>query len=305
MLIGIDFGGTKVEGLLMHPDGEEVMRYRLPTPRGDYAGSVSVICDIVRHLEAETGMTGETVGVGIPGSISPVTGLVRNGNTTWLNGMPLDRDLADALGKPARIANDGNCLALSEALDGAAKGAASVLAVILGTGIGGGLVIDGRIVGGANGIGAEIGHVPMPLGPGDSGNEDVCFCGQPQCLETYLAGPAVMKQYARAAGLQTDELVPLKQIHQRAQDGETLAREVLDLHMDRLARAFGIFVNIIDPEVFVLGGGVSNMPHIARDLPERTKPFIFADPEDAVEIQVVRAKFGDSSGVRGAARLFS
>ena len=130
MLIGIDFGGTKVEGLMMHPDGEEVLRFRKPTPRGDYAGSIETICDIVQHLEAETGMTGETVGVGIPGSVSPVTGLVRNGNTTWLNGMPLDRDLAEALGKPARIANDGNCLALSEALDGAAKGASSVLAVI-------------------------------------------------------------------------------------------------------------------------------------------------------------------------------
>lgn len=305
MLIGIDFGGTKVEGLIMHPNGDEVLRHRMPTPRGDYTGSVRTICDIVAHLEAETGMTGDTVGVGIPGSVSPVTGLVRNGNTTWLNGMPLDKDLAEAAGKPVKIANDGNCLALSEALDGAAKGAGSVLAVILGTGIGGGLVINGKIVGGANGIGAEIGHVPMPLGPGDDGNSDVCFCGQPQCLETYLAGPAIMRQYARAAGLDHENPISVKDIHQRAQDGEAVAQEVLDLHLDRLARAFGMLVNIIDPEVFVLGGGVSNMPHIARDLPEKTKPYIFAAPDDAVEIRVVRAKFGDSSGVRGAARLFS
>ncbi len=303
MLIGIDFGGTKVEGLMMHPDGSEVMRYRLPTPRGDYQGSVDVIANIVAHLEAETGMVGDSVGVGIPGSVSPVTGLVRNGNTTWLNGTPFDQDLRTALGKPVKVANDGNCLALSEAFDGAAKGASSVLAVILGTGIGGGLVVDGKIVGGANGIGAEIGHIPQPLGPDDPGNTDFCFCGQAQCLETYLAGPAVMRQYARASGLPMDQLVPLKEVHQRAQNGEALALEVLDLHMDRLARAFGMLVNIIDPEVFVLGGGVSNMPHIAEELPERTKPYIFAAPDDAVTIKVVRAQHGDSSGVRGAARL--
>ena len=303
MLIGIDFGGTKVEGLLMHPDGTEVLRYRQPTPRGDYGGSVRVISDIVAHLEAETGFKGDTVGIGIPGSMSPVTGLVRNGNTTWLNGKPFDKDLHSAMGKPVKVANDGNCLALSEALDGAAAGAKFVLAVILGTGIGGGLVIDGKIVGGANGIGAEIGHIPQPLGPDDPGNTDICFCGQPQCLETYLAGPAVMRQYARAAGLSLDQLVPLKEIHSRAQAGEQLAQDVLDLHMDRLGRAFGAFVNIIDPEVFVLGGGVSNMPHIARDLPARAAPHIFAAPDDAVTIKVVRAKHGDSSGVRGAARL--
>lgn len=301
MLIGIDFGGTKVEGVMMHPDGTELLRYRQPTPRGDYQGSVEVIGQIVGHLEAETGLRGDTLGVGIPGSISPVTGLVRNGNTTWLNGKPLDRDLETVVGKPVIVANDGNCLALSEAMDGAAAGAKSVLAVILGTGIGGGLVIDGKIVGGANGIGAEIGHIPQPLGPDDEPNEDVCFCGQPHCLETYLAGPAVMRHYARKAGL--DAPISLKDIGQRAEGGEALAGEILDIHMNRLARAFGIFVNIIDPEVFVLGGGVSNMPHIVRELPARTKPYIFAAPDDAVDIKVVKAKHGDSSGVRGAARL--
>lgn len=303
MLIGIDFGGTKVEGLMMEPDGREIMRYRRPTPRGDYAGSVQVIKDIVEHLQAETGMTGDSVGVGIPGSVSPVTGRVRNGNTTWINGQTLDADLASALGKPVCVANDANCLALSEAHDGAAKGAKSVLAIILGTGIGGGLVVDGKIVSGANGIASEIGHIPQPLGADDPGNDDVCFCGQPHCLETYLAGPSLMRQYARAGGEDVSAAPSVKEIHARAQNGEQRARDVLDCHMDRLARAFGVFVNIIDPEVFVLGGGVSNMPHIAQDLPERVKPFIFAAPDDHVEIKVVRAAHGDSSGVRGAARL--
>lgn len=305
MLIGIDFGGTKVEGLMMHPDGTEVLRYRRSTPREDYAGSVNVIKDIVDHLEAETDMRAASVGVGIPGSVSPVTGLVRNGNTTWLNGTRLTEDLADVLGKPVKVANDGNCLALSEALDGAATGAKSVMAIILGTGVGGGLVIDGKMVGGANGIGAEIGHIPQPLGPDDPGNNDICFCGQAQCLETYLAGPAVMRQYARAAGTDINTPISVKDIHARSLEGETLAQEILDIHLDRMARAFGVLVNIIDPEVFVLGGGVSNMPHIARDLPERTKPHIFAAPDDAVTIKVVQAKHGDSSGVRGAARLHS
>ena len=202
-----------------------------------------------------------------------------------------------------RVENDGNCLALSEAVDGAAAGAGSVCAVILGTGFGGGIVVGGKIVSGAHGIGGELGHFPQPLGPGDPGNDDVCWCGRVTCGETYVTGPALMREYARAAKL--NEPVDVREISARAQSGEAVAQAVLDQHIDRVARALAVVVSIVDPEVFVLGGGVSNLPGLVEDLPERMAPHIFADPEDNVEIKVVKAKFGDSSGVRGAARLLT
>ena len=301
--LGIDLGGTKIEALLMRDSGEEVLRRRIPTPREDYDGTVRAIAGLAASVEAEAGGSCATMGVGIPGSVSPATGLVRNGNTTWINGRAFDRDLAVATGKKVRVENDGNCLALSEAVDGAAAGAASVCAVILGTGFGGGIVIDGRIVAGAHGIGGELGHFPQPLAPDDPGNADLCWCGRSTCGETYVTGPAIMREYVRRKGLSPDEPIDVRTIHERAEAGEAEARAVLEQHLDRVARALGVVVSILDPAVFVLGGGVSNLPHIVERLPEAMAPHIFADPDDAVRVKVVKAKFGDSSGVRGAARL--
>lgn len=303
MLLGIDLGGTKIEALLMTHGGEEVLRRRVPTPRDDYEATVAAITSLAAMVEEEAGATASTMGVGIPGSVSPVTGMVRNGNTTWINGKPFDKDLQIATGKRVRVENDGNCLALSEAVDGAAAGAKSVCAIILGTGFGGGLVVNGKIVTGAHGIAGELGHFPQPLGPDDLGNADTCWCGRMTCGETYLAGPAIMRDYAQAAGLAADDFLDVPQIKELSEAGDEIAKTTLDRHLDRLARALGVIVSIFDPEVFVLGGGVSNLSHLVPMLPEKMKPHVFADPSDNVEIEVVTAKFGDSSGVRGAARL--
>lgn len=303
MLMGMDLGGTKIEVLMLAQDGAERLRKRVETPRGDYGATVRAIADLAQAAEAEVGEVSPTLGIGIPGSVSPETGLVRNGNTTWINGKAFDRDLAEATGKRVRVENDGNCLALSEAVDGAAAGASSVCAVILGTGFGGGIVIDGKIVSGAHGIGGELGHFPQPLGPDDAGNDDVCWCGRVTCGETYVTGPSIMRDYARAAGL--PEPVDVREVQARADAGEAVAVQVLDRHRDRVARALALVVNVIDPEVFVLGGGVSNLPGLVEDLPRRMAPHIFADPQDNVVIRIAKAKFGDSSGVRGAARLLA
>lgn len=302
MLMGMDLGGTKIEVLLMSAAGEELLRKRVPTPKGDYDATVRAIADLAAAAEAEAGAQAQTLGIGIPGSVSPETGLVRNGNTTWINGKAFDRDLSEATGKRVKVENDGNCLALSEAVDGAAAGAGSVCAVILGTGFGGGIVVDGKIVGGAHGIGGEIGHFPQPLAEDDPGNPDRCWCGRTTCGENYVTGPSIMREYARAAGL--DGLVDVREIQSRAQGGDAIAQAVLARHIDRVARALAVIVNIVDPEVFVLGGGVSNLDGLVEALPGHIAPHIFADPADNVEINVVKAKFGDSSGVRGAARLF-
>ena len=304
MLIGIDVGGTKIEALAMNDAGEDILRRRVPTPRGDYDATVRAIGDLTTALEAEIGQSSPQIGVCIPGSVSPATGLVRNGNTTWINGRAFDADLTHAIGRPVRVANDGNCLALSEAFDGAGAGASSVAAVILGTGFGGGLVVGGRIVAGAHGIGAEFGHFPQPLAPGDAGNDDVCWCGRLTCGETYLPGPAVEREYMRRKGLSIADAPNLKEIAEMRDAEDPVAIQVFDQHLDRLARALSVIVNIVDPEVFVLGGGVSNIPLIVSGLPDAMRPHIFADPDDQIEMRVARAVHGDSSGVRGAARLF-
>ena len=301
--IGVDLGGTKIEALAMDHSGHELLRRRQPTPKGDYPATIDVIRGLVEELEAKTGRHASGVGVGIPGSLSPVTGLVRNSNTTWINGKPFDQDLRDALDRSVVVANDGNCLALSEALDGAAAGARSVVAVILGTGFGGGIVIDGKIVSGANGIGGELGHFPHPLAPGDTPVTEACWCGRAGCNEMYLTGPALARDYARECGCSEHNRIDVRDIHARAESGETAARKVLERHLERLARTLALIVNIIDPEVFVLGGGVSNLPHLVRDLPAKISPHVFADPADRTDIRIIRAKHGDSSGVRGAARL--
>ncbi len=294
---GIDLGGTKIEGVVLTPDGHELIRQRIPTPRGDYNATIKAIAGLLGLMERETGIAAERVGMGIPGSASPRTGLVRNANSTWINGQPLERDLNDVLARPVRLANDANCLALSESIDGAAQGADSVFAVILGTGVGGGLVVNGRILAGAHGLAGEWGHVPLPDMPEGA---RPCFCGRRGCIETWLSGPAITQQYRDAGG----HAARLQDVVAASQRGEALARDVLGRFVENLARALGMIVNIIDPEVIVLGGGVSNLPGLREGLASAIRPHVFASPSDGIEINLRLARWGDSSGVRGAARLW-
>jgi len=297
-LIGIDLGGTKTEGVAILPDGTELLRHRVKTVKGSYEATLQTISDIVDRLDTATGVRSDRIGVGIPGSISPVTGLVRNANSTWINGRPLAVDLAATLNRKVKISNDANCLALSETRDGAAKGAASVFAVILGTGVGGGLVIDGKILDGAHGLGGEWGHIPQP---GESDTGLACFCGRRGCTETFLSGPGLLRDYHQNGG---EDLKSVEALAARSTEGDKDAKRALEQHLIRLARALAVIVNTVDPEVIVLGGGVSNLPGLAENLPARIAPFVFAAETDKIEIQVRRAQWGDSSGVRGAARLW-
>jgi fructokinase len=293
MRIGIDLGGTKIEGLAIADDGRELARKRIPAPRGSYADTLAAIVSLVEVLERDAGARG-SLGVGIPGAVSPATGLIKNANSTWLNGKPLADDLPRMLNRPVRFANDANCFALSEATDGAAAGASPVFGVIVGTGTGGGVVIDGRVVTGANAIGGEWGHNPMPRST--NGVDDPptdCYCGRRGCIETYLSGPAFERDYGKG--------VPSAEIARRAVDGEADARAALDRYCDRMARALGTVINILDPEVIVLGGGVSNIDELYDTVPKRWLRYIFSD---RVVTALRRAKHGDSSGVRGAAWLW-
>ncbi len=299
MGIGVDFGGTKIEGVYLSPQGEERGRMRVPTPREDYHGSVRAVADLVRRVAAEAGVAVGQVGIGIPGSISPSTGHVRNGNATWLFHHAFDRDLSDALGTPVKLENDANCLVLSESIDGAAAGAASVFGVILGTGVGGGLVIHGRIVSGANGLGGEWGHIPLVARTQEELDGPTCFCGRRGCLETWLAGPALAADHARVNRLAQPAKAP--EIVAAAAAGDPAATATLERHLQRLARMLAVIVNVIDPEVFVFGGGLSNMAHLYTDLEPAMMPHVFAD---RATIRLCPARFGDSSGVRGAARLW-
>jgi len=294
--LGIDLGGTKIEIVALGGAEHELLRRRMPTPRDDYAGTIAVIGALVDAAAAELGGAG-TVGIGIPGSISPATGLVRNANSTWLNGKPLQRDLEARLGRPVRLANDANCFALSEAADGAGAGAESVFGVILGTGVGGGLVIGNRIVTGANGIAGEWGHIPLPgRGAGD-GPPRRCWCGRLDCIETFLSGPALERDHAAASGTR----VRAHEIAARAAAGDAAAAAALARYADRLARALAMVVNLVDPAVIVLGGGVSNIGALRRDVPKLWGQHVFSD---CVATRLDAAAHGDSSGVRGAARLW-
>ena len=293
MRIGIDLGGTTIEGLALGDDGRELVRRRIPAPRGSYPDTLAAIVSLVQALEAEAAQPG-SVGIGIPGAVSPATGLIKNANSTWLNGKALAGDLSRMLERPVRFANDANCFALSEATDGAAAGASSVFGVIVGTGTGGGIVIDGRVVTGANAIAGEWGHNPMP--PTRTGVTDPqtdCYCGRSGCIETYLSGPALERDYGKG--------VPPPEIARRARTGEPDAGAALERYCDRMARALGTVINILDPEVIVLGGGVSNIDELYEAVPERWMRYIFSD---RVTTQLRRAKHGDSSGVRGAAWLW-
>ena len=288
--IGIDLGGTKIEVALLGQGGDVTWRRRAATP-SDYAGIVATIAGLVQAADTEAGHRA-TVGVGIPGTLSPATRLVKNANSQVLIGHPLDLDLEAALGRPVRVENDANCFALSEAKDGAGAGFRTVFGVILGTGCGGGVVVDGALVPGRNHIAGEWGHTPLPWPEADEYPQPPCWCGQRGCLELYLAGPGL----ARSAGaLRADELPP------RAAAGDVVAQTALDRHADRLARGLAVITNILDPDAIVLGGGVSNLDHLYEQVPALMRRYTFSD---VTETRVLRNRHGDSSGVRGAAWLW-
>lgn len=297
MRIGVDLGGTKIEVIALDEAGHERARRRVPTPteRG-YEAIVEEIAELVLGLERELGVRG-TVGVGTPGAISPASGLIKNSNTVCLNGRPLDRDLAVALGREVRLANDADCFALSEATDGAAAGAHVAFGVILGTGTGGGVVVDGRLLAGPNAIAGEWGHNPLPWPRDDERPGPGCYCGKRGCIETWLSGPGLVADHERTS---KERLTPAEVVA-RAEQGEAAARATLERHADRLARALATVINVLDPHVVVLGGGLSNLEHLYREVPARWGAYVFSD---SVATRLVRARHGDSSGVRGAAWLW-
>jgi fructokinase len=301
--IGIDLGGTKIEGIALGDNGAVLVRRRVPSPRDSYRDTLSALVDLVRAIEREAGGRG-TVGVGIPGAISAATGLVKNANSTWLIGQPLADDLPKLLDRPVRFANDANCFALSEAVDGAAAGAEIVFGVILGTGTGGGVVVNRRVLEGANAIAGEWGHNPLPAPGEGEWPGPPCYCGRTGCVETFLSGPALEREYAaerRRTGTRTDAHVTSREIASAACAGDAVARAVLERYEERLARALGSVINIVDPHLIVLGGGLSNIDRLYDSVPQLWAPYVFSD---AVATRLVRAAHGDSSGVRGAAWLW-
>jgi fructokinase len=295
MRIGIDWGGTKMEAVALDETGEMLARERVATPQNDYDACLAAAIGLVRALEAGLGRTG-TVGLGIPGAISPATGLVKNANSIWLNGRPLDRDLAEALGRPVRMENDANCFALSEAIDGAGAGVSVVWAVILGTGAGSGIAVDGRVLVGPHRIAGEWGHNPLPWPRDDERPGPSCFCGRHGCLETFVSGRGFAADHARRTGA----ALTAEAIVERMRSADPDARDSYDRYVDRLARGMAHVVHILDPDVIVLGGGMSDVDELYRDLPDRMAPWIFSD---AFTTPVRRNRHGASSGVRGAAWL--
>jgi fructokinase len=293
--IGVDFGGTKIEAAALDARGAFLSRLRAPNP-GNYDAAIQTVCDLVAKTEAETGSSG-TVGIGTPGSISPRTGVMRNANTVWLNGRHLREDLVRALGRDVRLANDANCLALSEAVDGAAAGAHVTFAVILGTGCGGGLAVGGRLIEGANGVGGEWGHIPLPWPAADELPGPKCWCGKHGCLETWVSGTGFQQDYERVTGMRLEGSA----IVQAARRGEREAVAAFDRYVNRLGRSLAVICNIVDPDAFVLGGGLSNVSELYQRLPAVIREYVFSDVWDA---KIVPAQWGDSSGVRGAARLW-
>ncbi len=296
MRIGIDIGGSKIEILALAADGSQRIRRRIPTPGTDYDQVLRATTGLVQEVEAELGQTCP-VGVGIPGAISPATGLIKNANSTCLIGHPMDKDLAEALGRPVRLENDANCFALSEATDGAARDGRVVFGAILGTGVGGGLVIQGRLLRGANAIAGEWGHSPLPWPQDDERPGRPCYCGKQGCAETVLSGPGLAADYGSAAGQDRSAI----DVARLAAQGDAAARDALGRYCDRLARALAAVINIVDPDVIVLGGGLSNIDSLYRELPARLPAYVFSDE---VATRVVPPRHGDSSGVRGAAWLW-
>lgn len=294
--LGIDLGGTKIELAALDAAGDVVFRQRIPTPRHDYDGTVRALARLVQAAESTLGLRG-TVGLGMPGTISAATGLVKNANSTWLNGRALPLDLGHTLGRDVRCANDANCLALSEAVDGAAAGAAVVFGVILGTGTGGGIVAHQQVLAGANGIAGEWGHNPMPWPAPDERPGPPCYCGRTGCIETFLSGPGLAADHARHDGPPLDAT----DIAESARAGDHAAQATLDRHSERLARALASVINVVDPDVVVLGGGLSHLPGLCASVLARWGAYIFSD---RVDTRLVTAQHGDASGVRGAAWLW-
>jgi fructokinase len=298
MRIGIDLGGTKIEGIAIDEQGNERRRLRVATPRGEYQAIVKAITSLVADIESGQGQRG-TVGIGIPGAISPATGLVKNANSVELIGHPLDKDLSERLGREVRVANDANCFALSEAVDGAGAGAGAsiVFGVILGTGVGGGVVVNGRVLTGAHSIAGEWGHNPLPWPGDDERPGPACYCGRAGCTETFLAGPSLARDHRQQSGqdLSTGEIAA------RADAGDAHALATMARYEDRMARALATVINVLDPDVVVLGGGVSNIGRLYREVPPLLPKYVFSDK---VATPIVKAKHGDSSGVRGAAWLW-
>ena len=306
--IGIDLGGTKIEALALSRDGVELARRRIETPRS-YDETVGALRDIVSTLEqdaaakmgaaaAKAGAAERArVGVGMPGTVSPTTGLVKNANSTWLIGHPFDKDLEEALGRPVRLMNDANCFALSEATDGAGAGADVVFGVIIGTGVGGGVVVHKHVLEGPQRIGGEWGHNPLPWPKDNERPGTECFCGKRGCLETFVSGPGLARDHEAATG----EALSTHEIAERAADGHVCARASYDRYVDRLARGLATVINVVDPNVVVLGGGMSNLPTLPEDLERALPSYVFTD---AFSTRVVLNTHGDSSGVRGAVWLW-
>ena len=297
MRIGIDLGGTKIEAIGLNADGKELRRIRIATPKGDYEGTVAAIRNLVHQMEDLTHRTG-SVGVGIPGTVVAATGLVKNANSTWLNGRPFAKDLTVALEREVRCANDANCFAVSEATDGAAKGAGVVFGVIVGTGCGGGVVLNGRVHGGPNGLAGEWGHIPLPWASGDELPGPLCYCGKRGCLEMWISGTGLARDYEHVTGtaLRGEEIVAAAEL------GDAEAMAALDRLEDRMARGLAVIVNILDPDIIVVGGGLSKLDRIYPNVSARLNGLCFGGNTDT---PIVRAMYGDSSGVRGAAWLWN
>jgi fructokinase len=295
--IGVDVGGTKIEAVALNEQGQERGRKRLDTPRGDYDATLAVIRGLVRELEFIAGGPSR-IGVGHPGWIVPATGLVARANSTWMNGRPFGRDLTAALDRECRFTNDANCLAISEATDGAAAGKRVVFGVILGTGVGGGVVIDGRVIDGANGIGGEWGHNPLPWPKDDERPGDPCFCGKSGCIEQWLSGPALARDHQRATG----QTLTGRDIVAEAEAGDAAAEATMARYEERLARSLATVLNVIDPDAIVLGGGLGQIARLYKNVPPQFAHWTFSDHNVT---PVLRPRHGDSSGVRGAAQLWA
>jgi fructokinase len=295
MRIGIDMGGTKIEAIALDEAGRELVRRRVATPREDYAATLEAMAGLVTGIEQELGSRG-SVGIGIPGAISPATGLVKNANSTWLIGQRLSEDLERLLDRPLRFANDANCFALSEASDGAGRGYRTVFGVIVGTGTGGGVVVDGQVLTGPNAVAGEWGHSPLPWPSREEWPGPACYCGKTGCIETFLSGPGFSRDYLARSGRQ---LAP-NEIAARA-DTDPEAKAALERYADRMARGLATVINLLDPDVIVLGGGMSKLDYLYEDVPRLWGDHVFSD---RVDTRLLPPVHGDSSGVRGAAWLW-
>ncbi|MDD5035691.1 MAG: ROK family protein [Methylococcaceae bacterium] len=297
MKAGIDLGGTKIELIVMDEAGAEILRRRLPTPQGDYPATLDAIQRLVQETEDELGVT-TRIGIGTPGAISRATGLLKNSNSTCLNGKPLLEDLQRRLGRPICIANDADCFALSEATDGAAAGACVVFGVILGTGVGGGIIVNGSPLSGPNAIAGEWGHNPLPWPLDDERPGPACYCGRCGCIETFLSGPGLSHSHFQASG----QRLSAEQIVAKAEQGDGDCESSLSIYEDRLARALAHVINLLDPDAIVLGGGLSNCRRLYENIPRLWERYVFSD---RVDTRILPPRFGDSSGVRGAAWLWA